>query len=286
MDKQFNSYLFHFNSPKKNNDKYSNHKLYQFNNDRFGIKKIIRVKFDKDFILNKKINDIKNNNSLTENSTNINNKSILNENNGIINKNKNQFFSKKLKNIYKIKQLLKERPNSVNLDNYLNQKGRNIKSDFDLFYSKTETSKNKYKTKISSIKNFDKIINFKTIDNTYKNNQFFLSRTTSKTPNNKKEKFKDKFISPYNNKKIINRKKKNSNLIFMLLNNILTEKNEIDNYRKNQFLNLKEQLKIGRNKISEVFNELKTVQFHSDTCLKNTNYLFRNINDINAKYGF
>ena len=284
MEKKFQSHLFGFHTPKKINDNYSKNKLlYQSNNERVEIKKIIRVKIDKN-ILNKKVNDSKNNNSLTENSAKINKENILNENNENVIKNKNEFSSQKLRNIYKIKKLIKERPISVNLDYNFKQKGRNIKSEFDFYGSKTEISKNNYKTKIASIKNFDKLINFKTIDNSYKNNYLLLSKTTCKTPINKKEKFK--FFSPYCNKNTIHRKKNQSNLIYLMLNNILTDKNEIDNYRKNQFLNLKKHLKLGQNKIFEVFNELKKVQLYSDVCIKQKNYLLRNMNDINEKYGF
>jgi hypothetical protein len=57
MEKKFQSHLFGFHTPKKINDNYSKNKLlYQSNNERVEIKKIIRVKIDKN-ILNKKEKD-------------------------------------------------------------------------------------------------------------------------------------------------------------------------------------------------------------------------------------
>jgi len=284
MENKIHSYLF--DSPKKNNENYSNNKLYNFNNEKLGIKKKIRIKYDKKYNINKKENLMKNKNLLTENSIKSNIKNLINEKNEIIKTNYSQISSNKLKNNYKIKKLIKERPPSINFDNNLSQKGRNIKPDFDLCYSRTEIPKDKFKTKIESIKNFNKIIDFKIINDTYKNKNLLSPKTICKTPLNKNKKYKNEFISPYSDTHLKNRKNYKKNLIFLILKNILTEKNEIDNYRKNQFLNLKKQLKYGQNKIIEVFNELKAIQFHSDICLKKKNYLLRNINELNEKYGF
>ena len=62
--------------------------------------------------------------------------------------------------------------------------------------------------------------------------------------------------------------KNDKNIIHLLLRNIVTEKKEIENYRKNQFKTLKNELDFNHKKIKYIFDELKRIQFYSDICSK------------------
>ena len=164
----------------------------------------------------------------------------------------------------------------INMDK---KKGRNHQSNFIINPSKTEVSNYNIKRKINFIPSFRTIINK---NEEIKNKVNFLingNKIYSPCVENK-----SKLKRPLTHD--VKETKNDKNIIHLLLRNIVTEKKEIENYRKNQFKTLKNELDFNHKKIKSIFDELKRIQFYSDVCSKKKKYLLRNINDINMEYGF